>query len=156
MIRVNAPTQDQVPVVRPATAADLPCVLGLLGEMYPEDPPLSKAEAARIWAEIEAQAGRSLLVAEDVAGEVLGTVDYVVMPNLSRGGRPRMVLENLVVSDTHRRRGVGRLFVDAVSGVAAREGCYKIMLFAAEDAYVHDFYRACGVEPCPDGFRRYQ
>lgn len=130
--------------IRPASCADLPHVLRLIGEMYPEDPPLSEAGADRIWAEIEAQTGRTLLVARDGAGEVLGTVDCVVMPNLSRAGRPRLVMENLVVSEDHRRRGVGRLLMAEVREIAEREGCYKVQFLSAEDAYVHEFYRSCG------------
>lgn len=130
--------------IRPATGTDLPHVLRLLGEMYPEDPVLSAARSARIWAEIEAQSGRSMLVAQDHSGDLLGTVDCVVMPNLSRGGRPRLVMENLIVSESHRRRGVGRLLMTEVRWTAEREGCYKIQFLAAEDAYVHTFYRSCG------------
>lgn len=130
--------------IRPATGADLPHVLRLLGEMYPEDPALSGARSTRIWAEIQAQSGRSLLVAQDPAGHLVGTVDCVVMPNLSRGGRPRLVMENLVVSESHRRRGVGRLLLEEVRRTAGREDCYKIQFLAAEDAYVHAFYRSCG------------
>ncbi|GAA1104133.1 GNAT family N-acetyltransferase [Nocardiopsis metallicus] len=142
--------------IRPATGADLPHVLRLLGEMYPEDPVLSAPRSARIWAEIEAQSGRSLLVAQDAAGHLVGTVDCVVMPNLSRGGRPRLVMENLVVSESHRRRGVGRLLMDEVRRTAGREGCYKIQFLAAEDDYVHAFYRSCGFSRWEgDGFYRY-
>ena len=137
--------------IRPATGADLPHVLRLLGEMYPEDPVLSAAGSARIWAEIEAQSGRSLLVADGGSDSVVGTVDCVVMPNLSRGGRPRLVLENLVVSESHRRRGVGRLLMDEVRRTAEREGCYKIQFLAAQDAYVHAFYRSCGFTPWEGG-----
>ena len=130
--------------IRPATGTDLPHVLRLLGEMYPEDPALSEERSARIWAEIEAQSGRSLLVAQDPAGDLVGTVDCVVVPNLSRDGRPRLIMENLVVSESHRRRGVGRLLMDEVRRTAGREGCYKIQFLAAQDAYVHAFYRSCG------------
>jgi GNAT superfamily N-acetyltransferase len=137
--------------IRPATGTDLPHVLRLLGGMYPEDPVLSAAGSARVWAEIGAQAGRSLLVAQDPAGDLVGTVDCVVMPNLSRGGRPRLVMENLMVSESHRRRGVGRLLLDEVRRTAEREGCYKIQFLSAKDAYVHEFYRSCGYVPWEGG-----
>ncbi len=137
--------------IRPATGTDLPHVLRLLGEMYPEDPSLSGTAADRIWAEISEQTGRSLLVADDGAGELLGTVDCVVVPNLSRAGRPRLVMENLIVSEAHRRRGVGRLLMAGVREIAEREGCYKVQFLSAEDAYVHEFYRSCGYTPWTGG-----
>ena len=142
--------------IRPATGTDLPGVLKLLGEMYPEDPPHSATEAARIWTEIDAQAGRSLLVATDGTGEHLGTVDCVVLPNLSRAGRPRLVMENLVVAEAHRRQGVGGLLMAAVRELAEREGCYKVQFLAAEAPYVYEFYRSCGFTPWEGGgFFRY-
>ncbi|MBR8742466.1 GNAT family N-acetyltransferase [Nocardiopsis sp. MG754419] len=137
--------------IRPATGADLPGVLRLLGEMYPEDPVLSEVPAARGRAEVEAQAGRSLLVADDGAAGLLGTVDCVVAPNLSRAGRPRPLMENLMVSGYHRRRGVGRLLLSEVRRIAEREGRYKIRFYSAEDAYTHTFYRSCGFSPGEGG-----
>ncbi|MBE1459325.1 GNAT superfamily N-acetyltransferase [Nocardiopsis terrae] len=137
--------------IRPADRADLPRVLRLLGERHPEDPPMPAAETARLWSEIAAQDGRTLLVAQDGSGELLGTVDCVVMADLGRGGRPCLVLENLVVAEAHRRRGVGRLLLAAVRGLGEREGCHRIRFLAAEDAYVHAFYRSCGFTPGEGG-----
>lgn len=142
------------PTARPATADDLTAVLSLLGELNPDDRPLAPVSAARIWAEISDQRGRTLLVSER-EGLTAGTVDCLVMPNLARNGRPVMFVENLVVGDRYRRTGVGRSLMRSAERRARDSGCYKIQLLAADDSYVHEFYRSCGFTPCPDGFRKY-
>ncbi|MFD3686959.1 GNAT family N-acetyltransferase [Nocardiopsis sp. NPDC058631] len=142
------------PVTRPATIDDLDAVLSLLGELNPDDRPLAAASAARIWAEIADQTGRTLLVHEH-GGVVAGTVDCLVMPNLTRDGRPVMFVENLVVAERQRRSGVGRSLMRSVELLAVGARCHKVQLLAADDAYVHAFYRSCGFVPCADGFRKY-
>ncbi|WP_017571666.1 GNAT family N-acetyltransferase [Nocardiopsis halotolerans] len=142
------------PLTRPATAGDLTAVLSLLGETNPDDPPMGPAEAARVWAEVARQRGRTLLVCE-VGSRVVGTVDCLVMPQLAREGRPVMFVENLVVARAHRRTGVGRLLMRRAERLALDAGCYKLQLLAAPDPHVHAFYHSCGFSPCPDGFRKY-
>ncbi|MDU0305263.1 MULTISPECIES: hypothetical protein [unclassified Streptomyces] len=44
------------------------------------------------------QRGRTVLVA-DADGIVAGTADCLVMPNLTRGGRAVLFVENLVVAE---------------------------------------------------------
>ncbi|HEY9330652.1 MAG TPA: GNAT family N-acetyltransferase [Streptomyces sp.] len=77
------------------------------------------------------------------------------MPNLTRGGRAILFVENVVVAGTAQRRGVGRLLMEAAFHLAAAEGCYKVQLSAADDTYVHTFYEACGFKAAAQGFRRY-
>lgn len=142
------------PLTRPATAGDLTAVLSLLGELAPDDPPMAPAEAARAWAEIARQRGRTLLVCE-VEGRVAGTVDCLVMTRLPREARPVMFVENLVVARAHRRTGMGRLLMRRAERLALGAGCHRLQLLAAPDPRVHAFYRSCGFSPCPDGFRKY-
>jgi GNAT superfamily N-acetyltransferase len=137
--------------IRPATANDLSAVLSLLGELNADDPPLDPAGTERVWADVRAQPGRTLLVAS-LGGEVVGTVDCLVMPNLSREGRPIMFVENMVVAAAHRREGVGRRLMESALLVARRANCYKVQLMAAPNEGVHEFYRACGFTPKAHGF----
>lgn len=141
-------------IARPATIDDLTAVLSLLGELNPDDPPLDPTTAGMTWAEITGQRGRTLLVRE-LEGVVVGTVDCLVMANLARNGRPVMFVENLVVADQHRRAGVGRSLMRSAERLAREADCYKIQLLAADDPYVHAFYRSCGFASSRDGFRRY-
>ncbi|MFJ6437360.1 GNAT family N-acetyltransferase [Streptomyces sp. NPDC091416] len=140
--------------VRQADESDLPALLALYGELNPDDAPLPQASAHDVWERISRQRGRTVLVA-DAAGTLVGTADCLVMPNLTRGGRAILFVENVVVAGAAQRRGVGRLLMDAAFHLAATEGCYKVQLLAADDAYVHTFYEACGFRAAAQGFRRY-
>jgi len=140
---------------RAATDDDLPALLALYAELHPDDPRPADDAVHAAWRAITAQAGRTVLVAED-GGGVLGTVDCTVLPNLTRGTRPFMLVENVVVAAAARRRGVGSVLFDAVLALAERHGCYKVQLLsrATRDA-AHQFYEAQGFAPVAQGFRRY-
>ncbi|MGA4955317.1 GNAT family N-acetyltransferase [Streptomyces lavendulocolor] len=140
--------------VRSAVEVDLPGLLALYGELNPDDPPLPEASAAALWAAISRQRGRTILVAE-ADGTVAGTADCIVMPNLTRGGRAVLFVENVVVAGSFQRHGVGRQLMEAAVRLGESAGCYKVQLLAADDAYVHTFYEACGFKALAKGFRRY-
>ncbi|MGW6058124.1 N-acetyltransferase family protein [Streptomyces sp. NPDC055189] len=140
--------------VRSAVEKDLSSLLGLYSELNPDDAPLPPESAAAIWSGIAGQQGRTVLVAEADA-TVVGTADCVVLPNLTRGGRTILFVENVVVAGTCRRRGVGERLLAAVVRLGETAGCYKVQLLAADDEYVHTFHESCGFKPLAQGFRRY-
>ncbi|MFF5337093.1 GNAT family N-acetyltransferase [Streptomyces sp. NPDC013181] len=141
--------------VRPAVEQDLAALLALHRELNPDDAPLPPESALAVWRCVAGQWGRTVLVAETEDGVVVGTADCLVMPNLTRGGRGILFVENVVVAGAGRRRGVGRRLLGAAVRLGEEAGCYKAQLLAADDAYVHTFYAACGFEPLAQGFRRY-
>jgi hypothetical protein len=50
--------------IRSASQADVPALLALYAELHPDDPSPSAQTALNAWQAIEAQAGRTVLVAE--------------------------------------------------------------------------------------------
>jgi N-acetylglutamate synthase-like GNAT family acetyltransferase len=142
-------------IIRQAEAADVPVLLDLYRELHPSDPPVEPATAARVWTEITAQSGRTILVAAQ--GDTLaGTVDCLVVPNLTRSSRPFMVIENVVVAAAARREGTGAALMAAATALAKESNCYKIQLLtAAKRGAAHTFYEACGFHPMAQGFRLY-
>ncbi|MFF2173304.1 GNAT family N-acetyltransferase [[Kitasatospora] papulosa] len=66
-----------------------------------------------------------------------------------------MFVENVVVAGSFQRQGVGRQLMEAAAQLGESAGCYKVQLLAADDAYVHSFYEACGFAALVQGFRRY-
>lgn len=133
----------------------MPVLLALYAELHPADPPLPARAALPIWAAIAAQHGRTILLAER-GEEAAGTLDCTVMPNLTRGGRPFMLIENVVVARAHRRRRVGTALLDAAVALARSAGCYKAQLMSRTDrAGAHAFYEASGFTPAAHGYRHY-
>lgn len=140
--------------VRPAAAADLSALLALYRELNPDDAPLPPATSDAVWTAISRQRGRTILVA-DADGTLVGTADCIVLPNLTRGGRAILFVENVVVAGSFQRRGVGRQLMEAAVHLGESAGCYKVQLLAADEAYVQAFYEACGFTALAQGFRRY-
>ena len=84
-----------------------------------------------------------VLVAED-GGKTLGAASLWIKPDLAHGD---VVIEvpMLVVSKDARRRGIGRLLVDEIRGMAADEDATLVELIATSDnTNARDFYRSLG------------
>jgi GNAT superfamily N-acetyltransferase len=147
--------------VREAKEPDLPALLDLLDELRansarPDRPP-EKLSAAHI--ETLRRLGDSdhfaVLVAEE-AGAVLGTCTLAIVPNLSHGGRPWCVLENMAVHERARRRGVGKLLVTEAVSRARHASCYKLSLTSnLQRQEAHHFYEMMGFDFSHKGFTQY-
>ena len=80
-------------------------------------------------------------------GAIVASCACVVVPNLTRGGRPYALVENVVTHRDHRRRGLASACVARAVRIAAEAGCYKVMLLTgAKDEGTLAFYRRCGFD----------
>ncbi len=70
--------------------------------------------------------GTRWVVAADLDGEPVG---YAVL--MAAGGTADVL--RVAVTEVHRRRGLGRLLVDALAAEAALRGCEAVLLEVAED-----------------------
>ncbi|MEI4473207.1 GNAT family N-acetyltransferase [Frigidibacter sp. MR17.24] len=146
-------TEDDAPV-RPCTAADLPGLLALYRHLAPGNPPPAPAEAEAILGRIAAVPGSAVLVAAQ-AGRVLASCTLMVIPNLTRGGRPFGLIENVVTDPAYRGRGHGTRLLDAASAAAWAAGCYKVMLLTGSSRPTTlDFYRRAGFAQTKTGFQK--
>jgi GNAT superfamily N-acetyltransferase len=144
--------------VRDAVEADLPRVVELLQQMSLDSPredtssPLKEAylEAFR---RIEADPSLRLLVIE-VDGRVLGTASFILVPNLSYRGRPHAIIENVVVDEAERGRGLGEQLVLHCLEEARRAGCTRLSLASnRRRTRAHAFYERLGFKQSHLGFR---
>jgi GNAT superfamily N-acetyltransferase len=111
--------------VRSAGSSDLPALLALYLQLNPGDAAMDDHTAAATWTSIAGTPGRTMLVAEHAA-QILGTLDVTIVPNLTRGGRPVLLVENVVVDYAQRRRGLGRRLLEAATDIGREAGCYKL------------------------------
>ncbi len=67
-----------------------------------------------------------------------------VLPNLTRGGRPYALIENVVTSPDHRNKGYARATMQAAIDAAWQADAYKIMLLTGQDTGALGFYESLG------------
>lgn len=145
-------------MIRRAVPEDLAGVVRLLAQLNPAwreqdvDEPVP-AHFERTWARMVRQDGRVVLVAE-AAGQVVGTLDVVVVEVLTDGAAPSAVVMNVVVDRLHRGTGVGRLLLEAAISHARHARCAWVELSSSKERVrAHRFYRALGFEARAEGFR---
>jgi GNAT superfamily N-acetyltransferase len=113
--------------IREAQSSDLESLLQLYAHLNPGDtfPPID--EAQKIWARLLALPDTTVFIGED-CGQPVTTCTLVITPNLTRGGRPYAIIENVVTIADRRGRGFGKAILAEAVRRATQEKCYKIVL----------------------------
>ncbi|HSD38150.1 MAG TPA: GNAT family N-acetyltransferase [Rhodocyclaceae bacterium] len=108
----------------------------------PPDTPLSSEQARAIFTALSA-VGHVAVAEND--GALIGSYSLYICPNLSRGGRPFGVIENVIVAATSRHMGVGKALMKHAQQSAVAANCYKLMLSTGcMSQENHLFYMSCG------------
>jgi GNAT superfamily N-acetyltransferase len=147
--------------IRDAQPADVPRLLVLLQQLSEQSTipeaevrPASEAHYAALRRITEDPNARLLVAEQD--GRVIGTLTLYVMPNLSHGGAPFAIVENVVVDETVRGGGYGRRLMAHAEALARAAGCYKVSLTSNHKRdRAHAFYAHIGYASSHKGFTRY-
>jgi len=113
--------------VRLATMTDLDEMLALYRHLYSDDPIIDPEVARAEWAKL-ISSGLTTVFAATIGDKPVSSCTLIVVPNVTRGGRPYALIENVVTHADHRRRGLGRAVLDAALSAAQAAACYKVML----------------------------
>ncbi len=138
-----------------ATAADLVALNSLLAELVGSE---ADAEAmARSFAEIDSDPKVTVVACrEEPGGDIMGTAMCIVCNDIVWECRPLMVVDNVVVAESARGKGVGRALMDEIESRAREGGCAFVSLISSsfrDDA--HRFYESLGYGEDPvRGFRK--
>ena len=131
--------------IRLAERKDYGQLTGLLRQLNPSDPEVTEVEL-KVFQEIIDSKYLDLIVAED-KGVLMGSCYLNVIPNITRGGRPYAVIENVITDSTHRKRGIGKALIDRAIEMAWQHNCYKVMLMSGRKQEAVDaFYKQCGFD----------
>ena len=134
--------------LRIATQDDAALLAALQAEMDDGDPAaISDADTAAMRAVLAAMAGypnfQAYIVHQD--GQPVASFTLMVFASPSQGGQPQALLDAVVVSRSHRGRGIGEAMVREALFMARQAGCYKLILSSnlkRRDA--HRFYEQLG------------
>lgn len=122
---------------------ELPALLDLYRHLHATDAPLPPDDVLRqLWDAILHDPKLYYFVA-DRHGDLVASCTLVIIPNLTRGGRPYGVIENVVTHPAHRRKGIGTCLLRYALDTAWEHNCYKVMLLTGRKE-THEFYRQAG------------
>jgi GNAT superfamily N-acetyltransferase len=140
-------------LIRSIEKADLPALLELYRDLIPSDPPVALEDAASIWKQLSGYAGSTIFVGEQQK-VLVTTCTLVVVPNLTRGGLPYALIENVVTGSNYRKRGNGGAVLKHAIAAAWKLNCYKVMLLTgSKDPATLKFYQGVGFEQNKTGFQ---
>jgi GNAT superfamily N-acetyltransferase len=133
-------------VIRSAAERDLPELLNLYRHLHPHDPELEPATAERVWSTLLSSGFMTVIVAE-AANRLVSSCTLAIVPNLSRGGRPYGVIENVVTHADYRKQGLGRRVLAHALDLGWQADCYKVLLATGskQEATLR-FYEEAGFE----------
>lgn len=139
--------------IRPVTLDEMPAVIAMYDQY--ERPVAQPPDIPRI-EELYLQLAKAngCILGAFLDGALVGSCAFHLCVNFSWSGRPFAILENVIVSQSHRRQGIGRLLLTAARDRARVLDCYKVALMTGSaQPEVHDFYRAVGFKPGKTGYQ---
>ena len=145
---------------RTATVSDVEPLLQLLPQITsrPQSLPAltpGPEEAARILESIAA-CGNVFIAVAETERALVGALTIAIVPNLTYGGRPWAIIENVVVDSRHRGRGIGKGLMAFAFDLVEKEGCYKAQLLSGPNEDQVGFYRSLGMrDGTSRGFKKY-
>ncbi|HEV7713473.1 MAG TPA: GNAT family N-acetyltransferase [Asanoa sp.] len=119
-------------IFRPALRADVPAIVGLLADdsLGAAREVVSEELDAAYWRAFDAIDGdpHNTVVVADLDGEVVGTMQLILIPSLSRRGAWRLEIEAVRVASAHRGAGLGRQMIGWAIDEARARGCVLVQL----------------------------
>lgn len=104
MTRAELPT----PLIRTLENEDLDGLLALYAHLHGGEDEPSPRSLADLWTTILRDPAQTY-VGAFVGGMLCSVANASIVPNLTRGGRPFAVIENVVTHPSYRRRGLAKL-----------------------------------------------
>ncbi len=131
--------------VRKVKPEELDKLLDLYRHLNPEDPDIKGQKHIReIWQEICADPSTYCFAVEE-DGLLVSSCTLAVIRNLTRGGQPYGLIENVVTHAAYRKKGYGSAVLEKAVETARSNGCYKVMLMTSrKEESTLNFYEKAG------------
>jgi len=140
-------------IIRPAIPGDLESLLDLYKHLNPGDTMLDLSSARQIFDQYCGYTGSVILLG--FRGGIIATsCTLIVVPNLTRGGAPYGLIENVITEPRYRNCGYGKAILSQAITVAWSHQCYKVMLLTgSKNPATIKFYGDVGFEQTKTGFQ---
>jgi GNAT superfamily N-acetyltransferase len=151
-VNVNRSKQEGFSI-RAALPSDLEGLLKLYPQLNPSDEPISRDLATARLDAINQIPGSTVLLGL-LHDELVASCTLIVIPNLTNGGKPYGLIENVVTHAGYRGQGYGTSILHAAAKAAWDAGCYKVMLLTgSKQPSTLKFYENAGFEQTKTGFQ---
>ena len=133
--------------VKRLKAGDLDRLLSLYKHLHSDDVLASQQSLQRVWNKICQQKDTFIYFGLQDKEELVSSCNLTIIPNLTRGGRPFALIENVVTHAAYRNQGLGKRIMEYALTYARKMQCYKVMLFSnAGRKEAHRFYEDLGFD----------
>ncbi len=130
--------------IRTIEPDELDALRALYRDLNPDDLPLDTEQSEAIFRRLLDSREIDVWVAE-LERELVATCISITVPNLTRGGRPYVVIENVVTKLERRGQGIGKELLQHVIERSHARGSYKVMLQSGStEASTIGFYKGLG------------
>ncbi|MGB7243065.1 MAG: GNAT family N-acetyltransferase [Sulfitobacter sp.] len=129
--------------VRVLAPADFDDALVLYRELVGDIPVAQGLEGQSRFEQILGLEGTAIFGAEK-AGRIVSMATVHVLPNMTFGGRPYSLIENVVTQKAHQGHGLGRAVMRSAIEHAWAQDAYKIMLLSGRAFDAVGFYQKLG------------
>lgn len=127
--------------VRPLTIDDFDAALHLYRALTRDPVPVSNRRDD--FSKLLDHPGTTVFAADDGVG-IRAMTTLHLLPNMTSGGRPYGLIENVVTDPAWQGRGIGRKVIQAVLDHAQSAGAYKVMLMTGTARGARGFYEKLG------------
>lgn len=124
-------------------------------ELYKKLAPFENSieESIEIYKEILKDEQYLILTAKEE--KVIGSVLGICCKSIATGGRPFLVIEDVIVNENVRGKGIGRNLISAIEEFGKEKHCaYGILVSSGFRKEAHKFYESLGFTEDVRGFRK--
>ena len=129
-----------------ATRDELFDLLELYKQLHPSIDMFSdfpKTSANRIWNQIERDRVKYFIAKDE--GKIIAACFIAIIPNLTYRGKSIGLIENVIVDEKYRRKGIGQRIMELALKHAKEKRCYKVILQSGmQRTDAHKFYEKLG------------
>jgi len=131
---------------------EIPEILELYKELSEYENKIATSE--EVFDMMDSDKNYYLLVAKE-NDKIIGTVLGIVCYSIPLVGTPFMVVEDVVVKEEFRQKGVGKMLFEEIDKIAKMNNCgYTILVSGEKREIAHKFYEKQGYADKVKGFRK--